>query len=330
MLVIMALLGVATVQAQSSGWVIPDIIVKLDDGTTHHEVRDSRYNLTELITGVQEGDIVVAYGDYVHVTPRIYNHSLTLYGDTDHSTNIVANGVWIRNMIEHSINVKDYTTTPDTFSEVDHWVEDIYFNYNDPPDDLITRTEVEFHEPYGVILTKTELLKVNDTSTEFDWYDVTVTQTLTPGANSSGSDWEWGWLTYTMNGSMDGSNVFLSDYDLPPSNELPKGLFSFLWRILNFHPRDFLPWLYETEVDVEGLDMSDFSLETFTVRYQAPDGFTRSNEPLETRHHYVIRVEEGVKPRFWQQTQVKYVRAGVIAAPPYYSPLLHEGYLELG
>jgi hypothetical protein len=75
--------------------------------------------------------------------------------------------------------------------------------------------------------------------------------------------------------------------------------------------------------------MSDFNQETFTVRYQAPLGYQKSDEALETRHHYVLRVEDGEKPSFWQQSQVKYVRDGVIAAPPYYSQLLHEGYLGL-
>jgi hypothetical protein len=83
------------------------------------------------------------------------------------------------------------------------------------------------------------------------------------------------------------------------------------------------------ELKVEGVDQSDFSLETFTVRYQAPDGYKKSNEQLRVRHHYVLRVSDGVKPRFWQQTQVRYEKAGVIAAPPFYSPLMHEGYLEL-
>ena len=133
-----------------------------------------------------------------------------------------------------------------------------------------------------------------------------------------------------MNGSTIDSNVFLSDYDQPPNDELPTGLFSFLWRVLNFNFKKLLPWLYVPELEVEGVDMSDFSRELFKVQYRAPDGFQRSDEPLSVRHHYVLRVEEGESPRFWQGTQVKYMRGSVIAGVPYYSPLMGEGYLILG
>lgn len=323
------LIGVTVIHAQSDGWVVEDIILKLEDGTTYHWVRDSRYNTSDLKEAVQMGDLVVAYGDYVDVLSSVYNRSLTMKGETDNATNVVANGIWVRDSVEHSIIVKDYLTTSETFRAVDDWIADIYFNYYDSPSDLYTFTEVEFHKPYGVLMTKTELLKVNDTSSGYDWYDVTVTQSLTPGANTSDSDWEWDWITYTMNGSNPGSNVFLSDYDSPPNDELPTGLFSFLWRILNFHPRDVFPWLYPAEPQVEGLDMSDFSQEKYMVRYQAPGSYPQSDEPLEVRHHFVLRVQDGVKPRFWQQSQVKYVRGSVLASPPYYSQLFHEGFLEL-
>ena len=255
--------------------------------------------------------------------------AFSLKGETDNSTRLVFEGAWIGSSTEHSLVIKDYTFLPDHEETANRWLNEARDFSETSYQVLGVRTEIEYFEPYGVLETKTELVMVNDTSSEFDWYDITVTQTLIPGANTSGSDWEWGWLTYTMNGSKGDSNGFLSDYDSPPSNELPTGIFSFLWRILNFHPRDFFPWFYQNELDVEGIDMSDFSLETFSVRYQAPNGYQQADEPLETRHHYVLRVGEGVKPKFWQQTQVKYVRAGVIAAPPYYSPLLHEGYLEL-
>jgi hypothetical protein len=265
----------------------------------------------------------------LNITTVPVDLSFSLKGETDNSTRNVVEGAWVEDSTEHSLFIKDYTFIPDHEETALSWLNEANGFSETKYQVLAIRTEIEYHEPYGVLETKTELLKVNDTSSEFDWYDVTVTQTLTPGANTSGSNWEWGWFTYTMNGSKRDSNVFLSDYDAPPSNELPTGLFSFLWRILNFHPRDFFPWFYQNELDVEGVDMSDFSLETFTVRYQAPNGYKKANEPLEMRHHYVIRVGDGEKPKFWQQTQVKYVRTGVIASPPYYSPLMHEGYLEL-
>jgi hypothetical protein len=275
---------------------------------------------------LMDGSPVVYYGD---VFNDLIFLRFSLMGETDNSTKVVVNGVILQESQEYSLVIKDYSPQPNHNATIDRWIEDVRSQELTSYDVMAIRTEIEYHEPYGTLDTTTELVKVNDTSSEFDWYDVTVSQTLTPGANTSGSDWEWGWLTYTMNGSKGDSNVFLSDYDAPPSNELPTGLFSFLWRILNFHPRDFFPWFYQNELDVEGIDMSDFSLEKFSVRYQAPLGYQKADAPLEMRHHYVLRVGEGVKPRFWQETQVKYVRAGTLAAPPYYSPLLHEGYLEL-
>ena len=110
---------------------------------------------------------------------------------------------------------------------------------------------------------------------------------------------------------------------------MPTGLFSFLWRVLNFNLKKLFPWIYVPELKVEGVDMSDFSRELFKVQYRAPDGFQKSDEQLSVRHHYVLRVEEGESPRFWQQSQVKYVKDNVIAGAPYFSPLLSEGYLEL-
>jgi len=267
--------------------------------------------------------------EVLDISPTPVSLGFSLKGESDNTTVRVVNGAWVGGSTEHSLVIKDYSFHPDHEETAIQWLNEARDFSENSFKVLAIRTEIEYHEPYGLLESKTELVKVNDTSSEFDWYDVTVTQTLTPGANTSGSDWEWGWLTYTMNGSKGDSNVFLSDYDAPPSNELPTGLFSFLWRILNFHPRDFFPWFYQSELDVEGVDMSDFSLETFTVRYQAPLGYQKADEPLEMRHHYVLRVGDGEKPKFWQQTQVKYVRVGTIAAPPYFTPLMHEGYLEL-
>lgn len=273
--------------------------------------------------------LLLALSMPVHSQGSESDLSFNLLGEIDNSTRIVINESWIRDSTEHSLFIKDYELIPEHEEAANTWLVEAQGFSEDYYQVLAIRTEIEYHEPYGVLKTQTEFVKVNDTSFEFDWYDVTVTQTLTPGANRSGGDWEWGWLTYTMNGSKGDSNVFLSNYDAPPSSEHPKGLFSFLWRILNFHPRDFFPWLYATELDVEGIDMSDFSLEMFSVRFQAPMGYKKADEPHEMRHHYVIRVGDGEKPKFWQQTQIKFVRTGTIAAPPYFSPLIHEGYLEL-
>jgi hypothetical protein len=282
---------------------------------------------------LNEGTPVVVYGNNTNQFKMVHNSSLTLTGDTDNTTNIVAVGVWLQGSgeqkVEHCIIVKDYEFTTTNLQAVYKWLNET-MDYGDSSLILAgTRTEVEYQEPYGVLESRVELLKVDDTSDEYDWYDVTVNQELTPGSNSSGSDWEWNWLTYTMNGSMIESNVFLSDYDQPHTDELPTGLFSFLWRALNFNLKRLLPWFYVPEVGVEGVDMSDFNRELFMVQYRIPDGFQLSDEPLSVRHHYVLRVEEGEPPRFWQGTQVKYMRGSVIAGVPYFSPLMGEGYLEL-
>ena len=322
----MVLIVHVSAQVEIEAALVPHDIEYIVD--TSNEVNATLYR--EAIHG---GMPIVYYGENVDLFHELHNFSLTLTGETDYSTNNVVLGGLVYDTdhgpIEHSLVIKDYSYDSNHIERVNQWVLDTlgYPLISFPV--TAVRTELEYQEPYGVLETMTEIIKVNDTSSEFDWYDVTVSQTLTPGANSSGSDWVWEWLTYTMNGSMVESNVFLSDYDSPPSVELPKGLFSFLWRILNFDPRDLLPWLYPPPERVEGVDMSDFSRELFYIRYQAPDRYQKANEPLEVRHHYVLRVGEGEPPRFWQQSQVKYVKGNVIAAPPYFSQLMHEGYLEL-
>lgn len=309
------------------------MVIRNDSGVTIHLYDVPVYNEVELVNSLKDGEAMVFYGNASDQFHSVHNLSLTLIGETDNTTKVVANGIWLQasqgSVTEHILVVKDYEIKPRNLNVIQGWIDYILAESDAPPELVASRTMVEFHEPYGILETRVELLKVIDTSTSFDWYDVTVSQELTPGSNSSGSDWEWNWLTYTMNGSMVKSNVFLSDYDQPPSGELPTGLFSFLWRVLNFNIRKLLPWLYVTEVEAEGVDMSDFSRELFMVQYRAPDGFQRSDEPLSVRHHYVLRVEDGEPPRFWQGTQVKYMRGSVIAGVPYYSPLMGEGYLEL-
>lgn len=311
------------------------IIGIIEDGRNTAFLVNSKFdiNVTRWMGVVDKGIPVIFYGNDTDQFKRVYNSSLTLSGETDNTTRVVAVGVWLQmsgeRTVEHSITVKDYEFTATNLQAVYEWLDEMQ-GYGDSSLVLAaTRTEVEYQEPYGVLESRIELLKVDDTSSDFDWYDVTVSQELTPGANSSGSDWEWGRLTYTMNGSMTESNVFLSDYDQPPSGDLPTGLFSFLWRLLNFDVRRLFPWFYVPEVEVQGIDMSDFSGDLFMAQYLAPDGFLRSDEALSVRHHYVLRVVDGEPPRFWQGTGVKYVRGDIIAGVPYYSPLLGEGYISL-
>ncbi len=307
----------------------------IEDGGEAAFLVNSKFdiNVTRWMGVIDKGIPVIYYGNDTDQFNRVYNGTLTLSSDTDNTTRVVAVGVWLQGsgerIVEHSITVKDYEFTATNLQAVYRWLDEMQ-GYGDSSLVLAaTRTEVEYQEPYGVLESRIELLKVDDTSSEFDWYDVTVSQGLTPGANSSGSDWEWGRLTYTMNGSMTESNVFLSDYDQPPTGELPKGLFSFLWRLLNFDVRRLFPWFYVPEVEVQGVDLSDYGRDLFMVQYLAPDGFLRSDEPLSVRHHFVLRVRDGEPPHFWQGTSIKYVRGDIIAGVPYYSPLLGEGYVSL-
>jgi len=320
----------ARVGAEDAG-----IIGIIEDGRETAFLVNSKFdiNATRWMGVLNDGIPVIFYGNATDQFKRVYNGTLTLSGETDNTTKVVAIGVWLQGSrertVEHSIIVRDYEFTATNFQAVYGWLDEMQ-DYGDSSLVLAaTRTEVEYQEPYGALESRIELLKVDDTSPEFDWYDVTVSQELTPVANSSGSDWGWGRLTYTMNGSMTESNVFLSDYDQPPTGDLPKGLFSFLWRLLNFDVRRIFPWLYAPEVEVQGVDLSDFSRELFMVQYLAPDGFQRSDEALSVRHHYVLRVVDGEPPRFWQGTGVKYVRGDILAGVPFYSPQLGEGYISL-
>jgi hypothetical protein len=182
--------------------------------------------------------------------------------------------------------------------------------------------------PHGVLETKIDVLRMEKENPEYDWYDVTVTQTLTPGANIS-SDWEWNWLIYTMNGTYGNGNVMLSDYDPPPSHEAPKGIFTFLWKLLGFDLSEYLPWFMKPEPILEGFDRSDFSIELYRVQYSAEQGYPHRDEPLEIRHHYVVRVGEGETPVFWHQTQIQYTQSGDFAQIPYITSQLASGYINV-
>jgi hypothetical protein len=188
-------------------------------------------------------------------------------------------------------------------------------------------TQIDHHEPYGMLETRIEVLKLVEDNSEYDWYDITVTQSLTPGANYTSSSWEWNWFQYTMNGSLGNSNIFLSDYDAPSTEELPEGPFGFLWRLLGFDLRKYIPWLFPPMPRVEGIDKSDFSLELFSIRYEAPRKYKDRNKLLKKRHHYIIRFDEGKSPIFWQQTQAQYTQSHDLAQIPYITRPLASGYI---
>ncbi|MCW4011687.1 MAG: hypothetical protein NWF07_01710 [Candidatus Bathyarchaeota archaeon] len=231
--------------------------------------------------------------------------------------------------IHHQLLVYDYSLTQRANASVQKWRDEL--TALSSPDGyriMGVVTEIDHHDPYGVLETTIEVLKMQEENTEYDWYDVTVSQTLTPGANYT-SDWEWNWLTYTMNGTYGKGNIMLSDYDPPPSHEAPTGIFTFLWRLLGFDLSNYLPWIGRPEPVLEGVDMSDFSLEVYRVRYSAEREYSHRDEPLEIRHHYVARVVDGGEPVFWHQTQVQYTQAEDYAQIPVITPPLATGYIKV-
>ena len=274
---------------------------------------------------------VVFTGDNSSSIYRIYSPILVIENSIS-ETKLIACGLWIQRLenmtIEHQLLVYDISLTEKAQESVHNWLQET--EPVDPPEGYIIQgiiTQIDHHEPYGMLETCIEVLQLKEDNSEYDWYDVTVTQRLTPGSNYTSSSWEWNWVQYTMNGSLGESNIYLSDYDQPTQEELPEGPFGFLWRILGFDLRKYLPWLFPPEPIVVGLDTSDFSLELFRVRYEAPRRYTYKNEPLEERHHYIIRTEDGKTPVFCHQTQAQYTQRDDFAQISHITQPLALGYI---
>ena len=295
---------------------------KIKNGVDANEI------YTQLISGVP----VVFTGNDTISLYQIYSPDLVIKNSTTYYSNQVANGLWLQTeeneTIEHQIQIYDYSITNEDLETVSVWLKESS-SVTTPTGYRILGiiTQIENHEPYGTLETRIEVLKLIEENEEDNWLDITVTQRLTPGANFTISNWVWNWLQYTMNGSLGVSNIYLSDYDSPNIEELPKGPFSFLWRLLGFDLRKFIPWLYPSKPQILGIDMSDFSLELFKIRYEASRGYDKKNMPLTKRHHYVIRTREGISPIFWHQTQVQYTKADDYAQIPYLTHPLASGYI---
>ena len=294
------------------------------------------YDTSNSVDGAEayllSGEPVVLTGNNSDYIYQIYSPELIITNGTS-ETKLVACGLWLQTeeneTIEHQIHVHDTGFTEKAQESVNKWLNENK-PVTTPAGYSVTGiiTQIDHHEPYGVLWTRTEVLKLIEDNSEYDWYDVTVTQRLTPGANYTTSSWEWNWLQYTMNGSLGASNIFLSDYDPPTTEELPEGPFGFLWRLLRFDLRNYIPWLFPPEPRVLGLDMSDFSIELFRARYEAPTRYNYRNEPIEERHHYVIRIKDGELPVFWHQTQAQYTQADDFAQISYITPPLASGYIK--
>lgn len=274
-------------------------------------------------TWVYSGAPVVFYGDQPELlldfyTPRVYVEGMTSAG-----SRLVALGVIAatgNSSGDSVLRVMGGAFTEDLLGHAIDWVEDSGVSSGSPSigyERVGLLRDVERREPYGVVESTVELVRLlGDGSETYDWYDATVTQTVSPGKHRGVSGWGWSWLEYRMNGSAAGANVYLSDYDAPPRGEPPAGLFSFLWRIMTFRWDEAFPWLRDEPV-VQGLDMSDFSRELFMARYE---NMGDAGAPFTVRHRYVLRVAEGQAPTFWHHAQVKYVKGAAFNVERHITP----------
>lgn len=284
----------------------------------------------EIREWIDRGAPVVFYGDQPERLLDFYRPRIYVEGSSRGDSRLVVLGVIAAKgniSIECVLRVLDRSFTEDALEYAYGWVED---SRGEPVDGSLseryesvgTLREVERHEPYGVLESTVELVCVlGDGSETYDWYDATVTQTVSPGRHLGDSGWGWSWLEYRMNGTAPGANVYLTDYDQPPAGETPVGLFSFLWRIMTFRWDEAFPWLREDPV-VQGMDMSDFSGDLFMTRYENVGDV---GTPFTVRHHYVLRVGEGQAPMFWHQTQIKYVKGMAFNVERYITPPILDG-----
>jgi hypothetical protein len=277
---------------------------------------------------------VIFYGNDSEQIAQFYQTRLNREGIEMSELKLVARGLWVQRLgnktVEHQIRVNDISFSQQNLESINRWLDETSFEeYPSSYNIAGTMTEINHHEPYGLLKTRTEILKVEDINLNYDWYDIIVEQRLVPGINYTDASWEWSWLTYTMNGSLGTSNVILTDYDPPPIKEPIKGPFTFLWRILGFDFRNLIPWLSPPKQEIKGVDMSDFSVELFRVRYEAPSEYEFKHEAFIKRHHYVLRTKEGEKTRFWQQTQIMYIQSVDFAEIPYITEPLTSGYFSV-
>jgi hypothetical protein len=277
---------------------------------------------------------VIFYGNDSIQISQFYQTRLNREGIEMNESRLVVHSLWVQKLenkiVEHQLRVNDISFLQQKLESIYNWLDETTFQQYPSTYEIVgTMTEINHHEPYGLLKTRTEILKVEEVNYDHDWYDITVEQSLIPGVNYTGASWEWKWLTYTMNGSLGTSNVVLTDYDPPPKKDPIKGPFTFLWRLLGFDIRNLIPWLSSPKQEIKNLDMSDFSVELFRVRYEAPNEYEFKHKAFLKRHHYVLRTKEGEMPRFWQQTQIKYIQGVDFARIPYITEPLASGYFSV-
>jgi hypothetical protein len=277
--------------------------------------------LAEVDAALREGLPVVFIGEGAEMLLEVAEPLITL----EDVVNVRVAGLWWHLGQQWApvsvLLVRDAFYTPDCLEAAYRWLEEPVEAPSGSLSELYrlvaVLTEVDRQLPLGVLETRTEVLKVLGSS-RFDTYDVTVYQRLTPGFAAGVSGWSWSSLEYAVDNSAPGANVELSSYDEPP-REPPVGIFTLLWRIVTLRWADLIPWLWG-EQGVTWIDMSDYGKQLYRVRIEAPDGSQEAGEPLEARHHIVLRAAEGADPIFLRWTQVRYIKGGALSAERYTAP----------
>ena len=184
----------------------------------------------EIRRWVDDGAPVVFYGDQPERLLDVYVPRVYVEDSPSGASRLVALGVIAATGNRSSdfvLRVLGRSFAGDALEYAYGWVEDnreetLEGGLSDGYESVGTLREVERHEPYGVVESTLELVRVlGDGSEIYDWYDATVTQAVSPGRHLGGSGWGWSWLEYRMNGTAPGANVYLTDYDQPTAGEPP-------------------------------------------------------------------------------------------------------------
>jgi len=291
----------------------------------HSGVTASIYNAT-LVTGGDLADVedalmdglpVVFIGDGAEALLEAAETPLSIEDTGD----VKAAGVW-RHPDQPGapvsiLLVRDAYYTPECLEAAYRWLEEPVEAPAGEMSELYrlvaVLTEVDRQLPLGVLETRTEVLLVLG---DPGLIDLTVTQRLTPGSSAGVSGWNWSTLEYAVNGSAPGAGVELASYDEAPRREPPVGIFTLLWRIVTLRWSDLIPWLWGDQ-GVTWTDMSDPGGRLYYVSIEVPIGSEEAGEPLEARHHLVLRAAGGADPAFCRWTRVNYVKGGALSVERY-------------
>jgi hypothetical protein len=278
-------------------------------------------DLAEVNDTLSDGLPVVFVGDGAERLLEATELPLTL----EDIGNVAASGIW-RHLDQPGapvsvLLVRDAYYTPECLEAAYRWLEEPVEAPSGDQSELYRLvaviSEVDRQLPLGVLETRTEVLRVLNTS-GYNIIDLTVNQRLIPGSTIGVSGWNWSSLEYTVDGSAAGANVELSSYDEAPKREPPVGIFTLLWRIVTFRWGDLIPWLWGDQ-GVAWTDMSDYGRQLYKVKIEAQDGSEEAEAPLEARHHVVVN-SAGVDAVFLRWTQVMYVKGGSLSAERYTAP----------